>query len=96
MPEYAMMGLFSWIFMGLLAGALGRFFLPGRDSMGCFSTILTGIVGAIVGGLVATALGFGGFQGFDLYSLILATIGAVFFLFVLRLFRSGKRSQPRR
>lgn len=91
MPQYAMMGLLSWILMGLLAGALARFFLPGKDGMGCFMTILTGIVGAIAGGFVATLLGFGGFQGFDLYSLIIATIGAILFLLVVRIFRGGRR-----
>jgi len=96
MPEFAMMGLFSWIFMGLLAGALGRFLLPGKDDLGCFSTILTGIVGAIVGGFAATALGFGGFQGFDIYSLLLATLGAILFLFVLRLLKGSKKPPPKR
>ena len=91
-----MMNLFSWILMGLLAGALARFFLPGKDDLGCFTTILVGIVGAIVGGFVATTLGFGGFQGFDIYSLLLATLGAVLFLFVLRLLKGGKKPPPKR
>ncbi|MFN7942934.1 MAG: GlsB/YeaQ/YmgE family stress response membrane protein [Thermoanaerobaculia bacterium] len=89
MPKFAMMGLFSWILMGLLAGALARFFLPGRDKMGCFMTLATGIVGSIVGGFVATLLGFGGFAGFDVHSLIVATLGALLFLLVLRLLRGG-------
>lgn len=93
MPEFAMMGLFSWIFMGLLAGALARFLLPGKDDLGCLATTLTGIIGAVAGGFVATALGFGGFQGFDIYSLLLATLGALLFLFVLRLLR-GPRKPP--
>ena len=92
MPEYVQMGLLSWILMGLLAGALARFLLPGRDALGCITTILVGIVGAVVGGFVATKLGFGGFQGFDIYSLVIATIGAFLFLLVMRLFRRGKRS----
>ncbi len=92
MPDFAMMGLFSWIVMGLLAGALARFVLPGKDAMGCFMTLATGIVGAIVGGFVATLLGFGGFQGFDIYSLLVATLGAVIFLLLLRALRGGKRS----
>lgn len=92
MPQYAMMGLLSWILMGLLAGALARFLLPGRDPIGCFTTILVGVVGAVVGGFTATLLGFGGFQGFDLYSLILATVGAILFLLVVRILR-GNRSK---
>ena len=91
MPELAMMGLLSWIVMGLCAGALARFLAPGDDSMGCFSTVLVGVVGAVVGGFVATLLGFGGFRGFDLYSLIVATLGAVVLLLVVRLFRAGRR-----
>ena len=90
MPDFEMMGLISWILMGLLAGALGRFLTPGDDRMGCFFTILTGVVGAVVGGVVATLLGFGGFRGFDLYSLIVATLGAVVFLLVVKLFRSPR------
>jgi uncharacterized membrane protein YeaQ/YmgE (transglycosylase-associated protein family) len=92
MPEYVQMGLLSWIVMGLLAGALARFLLPGKDSLGCITTVIVGVVGAVVGGFVATLLGFGGFQGFDIYSLIVATLGAVLFLLVVRIFRGGKRS----
>jgi uncharacterized membrane protein YeaQ/YmgE (transglycosylase-associated protein family) len=92
MPEYVQMGLLSWILMGLLAGALARFLLPGKDPLGCITTVIVGIVGAVVGGFVATLLGFGGFQGFDIYSLIVATLGAALFLLVVRIFRGGKRS----
>ena len=87
MPEFEMMGLLSWIVMGLAAGALARFLSPGEDSMGCFMTLATGIVGAILGGFAASWLGFGGFRGFDLYSLIVATLGAVVLILILRLFR---------
>jgi uncharacterized membrane protein YeaQ/YmgE (transglycosylase-associated protein family) len=91
MTDFAMMGLISWIAMGLLAGALARFLMPGDDSMGCFWTLITGIVGAFVGGFIATLLGFGGFRAFDLYSLIVATLGAVVLLMVARLFRGSRR-----
>jgi len=91
MPELAMMGLISWIVMGLCAGALARFLAPGEDAMGCFLTILLGVVGAVAGGLLATLLGFGGFQGFDVYSLLVATLGAVVVLLLFRLFRRPGR-----
>lgn len=91
MPEFEMMGLLSWVIMGLIAGLLGRFLLPGRDAMGCFVTTLTGIVGAVVGGFVATWLGFGGFRGFDIYSFFVATAGAILFLIVLRILRGSNR-----
>lgn len=91
MPEIEMMGLLSWAVMGLGAGALARFLTPGDDAMGCLTTLITGVVGAVLGGVLATWLGFGGFRGFDLYSLIVATLGAVVLLLLLRIFRRGRR-----
>jgi len=90
MPEFAMMNGFLWLALGLLAGALARFFLPGRDKMGCLLTILVGVAGAYLGGFLATLLGFGGFRGFDVYSLIVATLGAILLLVVFRIFRGGE------
>ena len=46
------MGLFSWIFSGLIIGALARLLLPGRDPIGCLATIGLGVLGAVVGGYV--------------------------------------------
>jgi len=90
MPGIEMMGLFSWVVMGLCAGALARFLTPGDDAMGCLMTLVTGIVGAILGGVLATYLGFGGFRGFDLYSLIVSTLGAVVLLLLLRIVRPAR------
>lgn len=90
MPEFAMMGLLSWIVMGLCAGALARFLAPGDDAMGCVGTLVVGVIGAVLGGFLATLLGFGGFRGFDLYSLIVAILGAVVLLLVVRLFRQRR------
>ncbi len=84
------MGLFSWILMGLLAGALAKFFMPGKDPGGCLMTIVIGIVGALAGGFLATQLGYGGISGFDLRSLLIATGGAFLLLLVLRVVR-GRR-----
>ncbi len=66
------------------------------DDLGCVGTIVAGIVGSIAGGFLATLLGFGGFQGFDVYSLLLATLGAILFLFLLRLFSGGKKKKEGR
>ena len=49
----------SWILLGLIAGSLAKFILPGRDPSGCIFTIFLGIVGALVGGLIGTQLGWG-------------------------------------
>jgi len=85
--SFAAMGLLSWIVMGLIAGAVAKFLLPGRDPGGCIITVVIGVIGAVLGGFIATWLGFGGISGFDLRSLVIAILGAIIFLVVLRLLR---------
>jgi uncharacterized membrane protein YeaQ/YmgE (transglycosylase-associated protein family) len=87
----------SWIVLGLLAGTLAKFLLPGRDPSGCIFTILLGIVGAFVGGLVGTWLGWGRVtQGaLDLRSIGLATVGALILLVLGRLVRGVGRREER-
>ena len=53
------MGIIGWIILGLLAGAIAKVILPGDDPGGIIITGLIGIVGAVIGGLIAKALGFG-------------------------------------
>lgn len=79
------MGILSWILFGLIAGALAKWIMPGEDPGGCVVTMLIGIVGAVIGGWLATQFGFGGISGFDFRSLIVAVIGAVLLLWVYRL-----------
>ncbi|MFO8239606.1 MAG: GlsB/YeaQ/YmgE family stress response membrane protein [Dissulfuribacterales bacterium] len=79
------MGILSWIVIGLIAGALAKFIMPGKDPGGIFITILIGIAGAFVGGFVGSFLGFGPVTGFNAGSLIVAVGGAVLLLFLYRL-----------
>ena len=51
-----MMSFIWWLIIGLIAGALARLIMPGRDPMGIIATILLGIVGSILGGLVSWAI----------------------------------------
>jgi uncharacterized membrane protein YeaQ/YmgE (transglycosylase-associated protein family) len=74
------MGILSWIIFGLLAGALAKFLIPGKDPGGCLITILLGVVGASLGGWIGTQLGFGTVDGFNLGSFGLAVLGAVILL----------------
>jgi uncharacterized membrane protein YeaQ/YmgE (transglycosylase-associated protein family) len=76
------MGIISWVVLGLVAGLLTRWLLPGRTPGGLVITILLGIGGALVGGFIATQLGFGNVTGFNLTSLIIAVGGAALLLFV--------------
>jgi len=77
-------GLVYWILMGLVAGAVAKLITPGKDPGGCIITILIGIAGAVIGGFLATLLGFGGLTGFDFRSLVIAILGAVILLAVYR------------
>ncbi|HEY7878357.1 MAG TPA: GlsB/YeaQ/YmgE family stress response membrane protein [Gemmatimonadaceae bacterium] len=78
-----------WILFGLVVGSLAKFLMPGRDPAGCIFTVVLGVIGAFVGGLVGSAFGFGGIaEGrFDLRSIALATIGAMLLLLIGRLAR---------
>lgn len=78
------MGILSWIILGLLAGLLAKFIMPGNDPGGIVITIVLGIVGALVGGFIATLLGYGDISGFDLRSLFIAVGGALLLLFGYR------------
>jgi len=81
-----------WIILGLIAGALAKFLVPGRDPAGCLVTIILGIVGAMLGGWIGSRLGWGTVSQtrFDLRSIALATMGAIIVLLIGRLLR-GRR-----
>ena len=68
--------LFALIVSGLIIGALGRLAVPGRNPMGIGMTILLGIGGSLVGGLVTRALGLG--TSFSFIAAVLAAAGLVY------------------
>jgi uncharacterized membrane protein YeaQ/YmgE (transglycosylase-associated protein family) len=74
------MGIVSWIILGLVAGILAKLIMPGRDPGGLIITILLGIGGALVGGFIASQLGFGGVNDFSVQSLAIAVGGALLLL----------------
>jgi uncharacterized membrane protein YeaQ/YmgE (transglycosylase-associated protein family) len=79
-----MMGILSWIIMGLIVGILAKFIMPGKDPGGLIITVLLGIGGAFVGGFVGSFLGIGPVTGFNLGSILLATGGAILLLILYR------------
>jgi uncharacterized membrane protein YeaQ/YmgE (transglycosylase-associated protein family) len=79
-------GVLSWMLFGLIAGAIAKFIMPGKDPGGCLGTIIIGILGALIGGFIGSALfDFGGVMGFDLESFGLAILGAIILLTLYRL-----------
>ena len=68
-----------WVLLGLLAGSLAKFLVPGRDPSGCIVTVVLGIAGAFIGGLLGHALGWGEIAAgeLDLRSLGIATFGEI-------------------
>ena len=83
-----------WILLGLIAGSLAKFLMPGRDPAGCIFTIVLGIVGAFLGGWISTRLGWGtmDYGDLDLRSIGIATFGALVLLLIGRLIRG--RDEP--
>jgi len=79
-----MSGLISWIIFGLIAGALAKWIMPGKDPGGWIITILLGIAGSIVGGFIGSAFGLGGVTGFNIGSFIVAIGGALLLLWGYR------------
>ena len=80
------MGILGWIVLGLLAGAIAKAIMPGDDPGGIIVTMLIGIVGAIIGGLIASALNIGELGSFfDLGTWIIAILGALLLLGIYRI-----------
>ena len=77
--------------IGAIAGALGKLIMPGRDPGGIIVTILIGMAGAIVGGFIVQGLlGLGG--GGFIWSILVATLGAIVLLAVYRLIVGQRRA----
>lgn len=86
------MVILSWIVFGLVAGILARCVMPGKEHLGIIMTILLGVTGALIGGVISTALGFGQVSGFNLYSLLISTAGAIIVLFVVHKIKALKQA----
>ena len=80
------MGIIGWIILGLLAGLIAKAILPGDDPGGIIITTLLGVAGAIIGGLITKALGFGDpiDEFFDLSTWLGAIIGSIVLLLIYR------------
>ena len=80
------MSIIAWIVLGLIAGFIGSK-LVNKEGAGFFLDVVLGIVGAVIGGWLFSLFGKHGVTGLNLYSLVVAVIGAVVFLLVYHAIR---------
>ena len=88
------MGIVAWLLLGLFAGTIARALIPGRtEPGGCVGTTAVGILGALIGGFIASALDVGEIDHFfDLGTWLIAIGGSVLLLLALNAFTG--RSHP--
>ena len=79
------MSFLAWIVLGLIAGAIAKALMPGKDPGGIIVTMIIGIVGAFIGGYIGSTLTGSGLNGFSLWSMVLAIVGAMLLLWIYRL-----------
>jgi uncharacterized membrane protein YeaQ/YmgE (transglycosylase-associated protein family) len=84
MMSHAPLGICSWLILGGLAGWIAKQLAGAGLRMGLFAHILTGIVGAVIGGMIFHALGGAGVTGLNLYSLFVAVVGAACLLTLVK------------
>ena len=84
------MGIVAWIVLGLIAGAIAKAIMPGKDPGGVVVTILIGIVGAFLGGFLGNLVTGTGLNGFSLWSIVLAVLGALLLLWIYRMTTRGR------
>jgi Predicted membrane protein len=87
------MGIIGWIIIGALAGWIASMITGNNARMGAGANILVGIAGGFIGGLIMNLVGGYGITGFDFWSLLVATLGAVVLLLIVNAF--GRRSRQK-
>lgn len=84
------MGILGWIILGGLAGWVASMFVGTNRQQGLLGNIIAGIIGGVVGGWVFSLLGGSGVTGFNIWSFVVAVVGAVIVLLIWQAI-SGRR-----
>jgi uncharacterized membrane protein YeaQ/YmgE (transglycosylase-associated protein family) len=82
-------GIIGSIIIGLIAGAIAKMLMPGRDPGGCFITILLGIGGALLANFLGRAIGW--YREGESAGFLAAIVGAVLILFIYRMVAGRRR-----
>ena len=85
------MGIISWIVLGLIAGFIGSK-IVGRQGQGFWLDIALGIVGALVGGFLFSLFGVSGVTGLNIYSMIVAVVGAIVVMLIYNTLTGRRRA----
>ena len=80
-------GPIGWMIIGLVAGAIAGFFVPGRERMGCIGTMLVGIVGGLLGGFLWVEVMNNSEPSGWLGALVIAVLGSIIVLVIIRAMR---------
>ena len=83
------MGLISWLILGAIAGLITDYIMGERDNF--VITIILGIIGGLVGGFIASAVGLSRVSGVNIYSIVIAVIGAIIVVALYRTLVKGRR-----
>lgn len=87
------MGIIGWIILGGIAGWLASIIMKTNKEQGLLGNIVVGIIGGLIGGFVFNLIGGEGVNGFNIYSLIVAVIGAIILLAIYKVVRGGGKDK---
>ncbi len=87
------MSIIAWIVLGLIAGAIAKAIMPGPDPGGMVVTMVIGIIGAFIGGFLGNMITGAGLNGFSLWSVVLAVVGALVLLWIYRMSTRGRTTR---
>ena len=86
------MGFLGWIVLGGLAGWIASMIMGTDKSMGLLANIFVGIIGALIGGFLVSLLGGEGVNGFNPWSLLVAVLGSIVLLWIVKAVRGGDKA----
>ena len=78
------MGILSWIILGGLAGWIASMVMGTDKSMGIVANVVVGVIGALIGGFLVSLFGGSGVTGFNVWSLIVAVLGSIVLLWIVK------------
>lgn len=84
------MGIISWLVLGGLSGWIASIIMKKNASMGILANIVVGVVGALIGGFIASLFGLGSVTGLNIFSVLISIAGACLFLWLVRLISSKR------